>query len=46
MAAAVLASRRGAVHRLEEEVVEAEALEPLGLGAGLGVDQLELVARW
>jgi hypothetical protein len=32
------------VHRLEEEVVEIEALEALGLSPLLGVHELELVA--
>src|SRR5580765_7385130 len=36
---------RGPVHRLEEEMPEAERGIPLGLGALLWVHQLELVAR-
>src|SRR6266545_3634141 len=36
---------RGPVHRLEEEMPEAERGVPLGLSSLLGVDQLELVAR-
>src|SRR5919108_1227166 len=37
-----LASRP--VHRLEKEMAEVERLEPRGVGARLGIDQLELVA--
>src|SRR5437868_12452755 len=35
---------RGAVHRLQEEVGEVEALVAVRLGTVLGIDQLELVA--
>jgi hypothetical protein len=34
----------GTVHRLEEEVSEAQLLEALWLGAGLRVNELELIA--
>ena len=39
-----VASRARAVHRLQEEVLEVERLEPLRLGARLRIDELQFVA--
>lgn len=36
----------GAVHGLQEEVVEVQVFEARGQGVGLGVDQLEFVAAF